>query len=264
MSGEIGPATPEFQSKGQPPRARKTNGKAAPEDAVPATHEEEGLSELEAAVAGPDGVETATFDPTPDNEVEALAEIEEAISDGDDDESIEVEEAHVSYPVRKPYRSKKRFEFFMSHPDPNLWIKAWVVIQNLDMDEEYHLPTGGVRGELADHLTHVEFVPCLTSRGRIFIWPIPCETLTGRKNKWTQSSRDAAKDARTRLTKILSDTDEGKYRTFHPKGNVPLPEWPADFNRKTMLARMFRDHILRDLNNDVAREILNAGAKIGS
>ena len=65
------------------------------------------------------------------------------------------------------------------------------------------------------------------------------------------------------MTKILSDQDEGRYRIFHPKGkNVPLPVWPEDFNRKTMLARMFRDHVLRDLDNDVAREILNAGKKI--
>ena len=63
--------------------------------------------------------------------------------------------------------------------------------------------------------------------------------------------------------KMLSDQDEGRYRIFHPKGtNAPLPVWPEDFNRQSMLARMFRDHVLRNLDNDVAREILNAGKKI--
>jgi hypothetical protein len=221
------------------------------------------LSEFEAALAGPNGIETASSDSVPDDADEALAEIEEAISDGDDDEVIEVEETNLSYQVRKPFRSKKRFEFFMTHPDPSLWIKAWVVVENLGMEESYYLPTNDVRVELLDHLVQVEFVPCINSRGRVFICPIPCEGVTGRTNSWTKSLREAALEARTRLTKILSDQDEGKYRIFHPKGrNVPMPTWPEDFNRKTMLARTFQGHVLRDLDNDVAREILNAGKKI--
>ena len=114
----------------------------------------------------PNGMETASSDPAPDGADGALAEIEEAISDGEDDEVIEVEEANLSYPIRKPFRSKKRFEFFMAHPDPALWIKAWVVVENLGMEEAYYLPTGNVRGELLDHLVQVEFVPCLNSRER--------------------------------------------------------------------------------------------------
>jgi hypothetical protein len=260
-----GAAGPEPSMPGQTPghggpeKSADREGTAAL--ATPPSPPEE-LSEFEAAVAGPEGIETAAPDLSPDTDEEALAEIEEAISDADDDDALEVEEVHVSYPVRKPHRSKKRFEFFMTHPDQSLWVKAWVVIENLDMDEEYFLVTDNVRGELADHLSRVEFIPCITSRGRVFVWPIPCEDATGRKNKWTQSARGAAADARAQLTKILSDKDEGKYRVFHPKNAVEPPEWPADFTRKTMLARMFKDHILRDLDNDVAREFLNAGRKI--
>ncbi len=238
-----------------------TNGSG--NGAVPATESPVELSEFEEAITGPNGIETASNDLVPDGADEALAEIEEAISDGEDDEVIEVEEANLVYPIRKPFRSKKRFEFFMAHPDPVLWIKAWVVVENLGMEEAYYLPTGNVRGELLDHLVQVEFVPCINSRGKIFICPIPCEGVTGRANSWTKSLREAVLEARTRLTKILSDQDEGRYRIFHPKSkNVPLPVWPEDFNRKSMLARMFRDHVLRNLDNDVAREILNAGKKI--
>jgi hypothetical protein len=222
----------------------------------------EELSEFEAAVAGPNGIETAASHSPEDTEDGALAEIEEAISDGEDDEVIEVEEINISYPVRKPLRAKKRFEFFMTHPDPSMWVKAWVVVMNLGMDEEYYLPIPSVRGELLDHLVQMEFVPCINSREKIFVWPIPCEGVTGRTNSWTKTARDAARQARGKLIKILSDTDEGKYRIFDTKGKVPLPTWPEDFNRKTMLARMFKDHVLRDLDNDVSREILNAGKKI--
>jgi hypothetical protein len=248
----------------QPSKGRKVtkgNGPILPVD--PSERPADALSEFEEAIAGPNGIETASSDSAADDADEALAEIEEAISNGDDEDVIEVEESNLSYPIRKPFRSKKKFEFFMTHPDPAMWIKAWVVIENFGMEENYHLPTGAVRDQLLDHLVQVEFVPGISSRAKVFICPIPCESVTGRVNSWTKSLRDAALEARTRLTKILSDQDEGRYRIFHPRGkNVPLPEFPKDFTRKTMLARMFRDHVLRNLDNDVAREILNAGKKI--
>jgi hypothetical protein len=250
-----------------PKRARKTRGNGQQPSAegplVPqfSTSEAE-LSEYEQAAAGPDGtIETATIDTTPGSEEAAYAEIEEAIGE-DEDEVLEVEETHLTYPIRKPKRSARRFEFFMTHPDPAMWVRAWAIVMSLDIEEEYYLPKDNVKGALADHLARVEFVPCITSRGKIFIWPIPVEDGTGRKNKWTDSARVAAKEARLEWTKLLSDREEGKYRTFRPKSKVPPPVWPEDFTRKTMMTRTFVDRILRDLDNDTAREILNAGHKI--
>jgi hypothetical protein len=221
------------------------------------------LSEFEAAVAGPDGnIETAAMDPGPEDEAGALKEIEEAVNYGSDDDALEVVEVNLTYPIRKPLRSIRRFEWFMTHPDLNLWVKSWVVVDERDMDELHYLPTNNIRAALQDHLVRIEYVPCITSLDLIFIWPLACEDVTGKPNSWTQSARTAAKEARTQLTKILSNRKEGKYRIFHPKDHIPPPVWPEDFNRKTMLSRMWKDHTLRDLNNDLVRDMLNAGKRL--
>jgi hypothetical protein len=251
MSGDV---RDEMQGEARPGRDKRSqpaNGR-----------DRSGLSEAEVAVAGPAGTVMDATAGILDVDGESLAEIEEAL--GTEEGVVEVEETQISYRIRKPSTSKKRPEFFTTHPDTTLWVKAWLLAERLEIEENFWAATGAARGELQEHLTWSWLIPCLNSRGRVFIWPIAAtdDNVVGRKNKWTDSALDAARQARTGMYKILADTDEGRYRTFRVRSNVLAPEWPADFNRATMLERAFRGRIIRDTEHEIAREFLSAGAQV--
>jgi hypothetical protein len=102
------------------------------------------------------------------------AEIEDAIHDQDDGD-IEVEEINLVYPRRKPSTSKKRPEFFRTHPDLTLWVKTYVVVDRMEIEETVYLVLPEPKAALAEHLIYMQLVPCISTKGKVFLWPISCE-----------------------------------------------------------------------------------------
>lgn len=233
-------------------RARAGKGNGPIPEAPPELEElpEEPAKEDFAAYVDGDGTTAEASSST-------YAEIQEAIHDQDDG-GIEVEEINVSYPRRKPSTSKKRPEFFRTHTDLALWVKTYVVVDRMEMEETVYLVLPKAKPALAEHLIYMQLVPCINTKGKVFLWPIACddESLSRRKSPWAKSAREAATAARDHWIKILADSDEGKYRPFKAKGPIADPEWPEDFCRQTMLERAFKDHIIRDEDHPVAREFI--------
>jgi hypothetical protein len=88
-----------------------------------------------------------------------------------------------------------------------------------------------------------------------FIWPVPVDDQTVRKNAWNESARLSFHRAKTDWVKLVGDRAAGHYRIYIAKGELPAPRWP-ERSFQELLEIAFRNRIISSEDHPVIKSML--------
>jgi hypothetical protein len=120
--------------------------------------------------------------------------------------------------VRKP----KNSEFVMVSPANQL---TTIVYEDKDEGETYFV-TPEIRPLMIAGTVTKMLTLAVNQTGSPFIWPVPVDEKSSRKNNWNESARAAYHQAKTHWVKLVGDRAAGYYRIYLAEGELPQPRWP--------------------------------------
>ena len=162
---------------------------------------------------------------------------------------VEVEHLLISVPVRKP----NKHEFFRVHPDEQYTTDARLFFRADGFEPQPYIVLPEVQEALAEDLTVVRLITCMTRAGKVFLWAckLPRE---GSSSRWAETALAIAELAKTRWVRMRGDRDLGGYEASVAKGDLGEPEWP-DKPFRDIIKIAFGDHVIRDEEHPAVREL---------
>jgi hypothetical protein len=147
-------------------------------------------------------------------------------------------------PVRKP----KPNEFVQVHPTYSL---TAVIYEDRDEREPYYVLKEFASLMIAGAKTKL-LALAVNQLGEGFIWPVPLDAESSRRNDWNESHRAAYHQAKTDWTKIVAGRD--RYHVYVAEGEMPPPRWPEK-EFKELLAIGFHNRIIDRLDHPIIKDM---------
>jgi hypothetical protein len=155
----------------------------------------------------------------------------------------------ANIPVRKP----RKQEFFRTMDKPGHSLETRILEVN-NTEHESYLIAPHLQPELEGEATPVILTPCINRQGELFLWPVKSYSADGRRNKWTESTLEAAKLAKSKWVRITANMNKGEYDVIVAEGDIPSPKWPEiAFDKLINIA--FKGHYITDIDHEVLREL---------
>jgi hypothetical protein len=156
----------------------------------------------------------------------------------------------TTVPVRKPGKEV----WFRTHPDQDFRL-ATPVIELKDQKETY-LVARPLWEELMGEPTFVKklLIPAITRQGDLFLWPIRLPSSDGSLDDWNQSALEAAREASTRWTRLVSNMSLGAYVVIVGPDPQKEPTWP-DKSLEEIVMIAFKNRIIETLDHPVIRQL---------
>jgi hypothetical protein len=148
--------------------------------------------------------------------------------------------------VRKP----KKNEYVRVDPERSLT----TVVYTDDADGEVYFVAPHLRPMMIAGCTTKLLVLAVNQAGVPFIWPVPTDDETQRKNTWNESARAGFHRAKTEWVKLVGDRANGLYRVFLAEGKLPAPRFP-DKPFPDLLALGFNNRLIDNEDHHVIRQM---------
>jgi hypothetical protein len=151
-------------------------------------------------------------------------------------------------PVRKP----TRYEFFRTHPDPEMWFDTGIFEDK--EEREVFFVTPAMRNALLGEIKPVTLAVTITRQSVLSLWPLKLPTDEMSYNAWSETAREAAELAKTHWVRMSADMSLGGYRIYKAEGQLSEPVWP-DKSLNELLELAFRGRIVDSENHPVIRRL---------
>jgi hypothetical protein len=97
-------------------------------------------------------------------------------------------------------------------------------------------------------------VTTITRQGMLLLWPLRLPATDGRFDDWGQAALEAAELAKSKWTRMTSNTAVGSYDVFTATGNLSEPEWPS-LPFQELLRIAFKDRHIDRLDHPVLQRL---------
>jgi hypothetical protein len=151
-------------------------------------------------------------------------------------------------PIRKPARP----EFVRINPDPAMTLAT--AIYDDKEERETFLVMPAMQIELVGELKPVLLCQAINRQNVVFIWPVPLPDVTGKRNSWSESARDAAELAKTHWVRMAADMSLGAYRVYRAEGALSEPVWP-DRTLSELLEIAFTGRVIDRVDHPVIQRL---------
>jgi hypothetical protein len=168
-------------------------------------------------------------------------------------------EGPIVYDVREP---KKNGEYFQTHPDRRLWLENAMLVDQDDFEKGVYPIAVNMQGLLEKWLKHCLLVPCITSKGTIFIWPIPIANilLKQRPSPMEKRRREIAAEASLQWTTYYwYEGKHGGHSADDDGAHHGVPKWPQDLTVELIMERAFLNKLICSRDHDIAKIYLGTG-----
>lgn len=165
------------------------------------------------------------------------------------DPNLITETLLTSIPVQKPSRQ----QFIRVNPDP-LYHYDTAVLE-LEQDRELYLVAGHMLPHLEGEYRRVRLCVAMQRHGITpFLWPLKLPQVDGRSNLWNDSALMAAEEAKRSWIRVVSDQQQGMYRTICATGECEEPLWP-DATMEGLLEKAFRGKMIASEDHPVVKKL---------
>jgi len=158
-------------------------------------------------------------------------------------------------PCRKP--SKQAFVRVSPNPEHHGTFALLEIDSGNNIEKEMFLVTPELMSALAD-------VPGLSARRLVlgvsrpenspFLWPLKLPNNSGRKEGWSLSALDIAKQAEHKWLRVMPNMQMGCYVATVATADWPEPEWP-DLPFSQLLERSFGGNIITDVSHPAIKTL---------
>jgi hypothetical protein len=146
--------------------------------------------------------------------------------------------------VRRP----KNNEFLRVDPERSLT----TVVYTDEVEGEAYFVAPHLRPIMIAGCTAKLLVLAVNQAGVPFIWPVPTDDETQRKNAWNESARAGFHRAKIDWVKLVGDRVAGQYRIFLAEGELPAPRFP-DKPFSELLAIAFNNRLIDNEGHHVIK-----------
>ena len=142
--------------------------------------------------------------------------------------------------------------FVRAHPNKENQLITKVLEDKVNRDT--FLVDRKLWGPLHVDLTTKVLITAITRQNQLFLWPIRLPGENGTMDPWNQSALEAARVARDRWVRVVSNMAKGSYDVFKAVEELPEPEWP-DLTFQEIIDIAFKGKYINDLNHPVLRRL---------
>lgn len=142
------------------------------------------------------------------------------------------------------------------HPD-RLWrFIAWVLRDGSD----FYIVHPDLMAAVVGLAHRMILIPTITSRGKLFFWPIRLPNDKGRLDEWNTTALKAAEKAISTWLRIAANEQVGDYTVTCVADKVDEPAWP-DLTFDQMQELAFPSRIITSLQHPVIQELFEDEGK---
>ncbi|MGO9100440.1 MAG: hypothetical protein ACLP9Y_13695 [Mycobacterium sp.] len=187
--------------------------------------------------------------PTEESTQKVTADIFDPEYSVDDEETLGIEKAIITIPVRKP----RSTEFFRVHPE--FVTDRYVLNLREGMDEFVYLISAELKDLVPENVRKARIYPTINKFGTVALWRVNYPWEGSRRGRKSFDTAVAAADrAKTAWTRAVWNRDTGSYDVLIAKGDLGMPRWP-DMNFRDMLATAFDGLVIDRADHEVLREL---------